>query len=132
VGRLLEVLRRHGVNPTAQRLAVAEFVLASRSHPTADEVFEEVHRRSPKVSRATVYNTLNLFVERELLRTQVLREGALVFDPNVGRHHHFVDDDTGEIHDVPWTALRVRGQKALRGFEVRDHQVVLRGRRRRR
>ena len=128
--QLLLALRTHGIQPTAQRLAVARFVLDADSHPTADEVWEKVRQRSPTLSRATVYNTLNLFVEKGLLRTQAVREGALVFDPHVARHHHFIDAETGEIHDVPWEAVRVTGEKSLRGFEVQDYQVVMRGRRR--
>lgn len=128
--QLLLSLRTHGIQPTAQRLAVARFVLEASSHPTADEVWEKVRRHSPTLSRATVYNTLNLLVEKGLLRTQAVREGALVFDPLVVRHHHLIDEETGEIHDVPWEALRVSGEKSLRGYEVRDYQVVMRGRKR--
>lgn len=128
--RLLLALRRHGIQPTAQRLAVARFVLGADSHPTADEVWDKVRQGSPTLSRATVYNTLNLFVEKGLLRTQAVRGGALVFDPHVARHHHFVDEETGEVFDVPWNAVKVQGHKALQGYEVRDYQVVMRGKRR--
>lgn len=128
--RLLLALRRHGIQPTSQRLAVAQFVLETKSHPTADQVWERVRRRSPTLSRATVYNTLNLFVEKGLLRAQVVREGAVVFDPHVARHHHLIDVETGDIHDVPWEAVRVTGEKSLPGFEVEDYRVVMRGRRR--
>lgn len=127
---LLQELRAHGIQPTAQRLAVARFVLDARSHPTADEVWDKVRQRNPTLSRATVYNTLNLFVEKGLLCTQALREGALVFDPCVTRHHHFIDEKTGAIHDVPWGALAVSGEQSLAGYEVRDYQVVMRGRKR--
>jgi len=127
---LLVALRQSGIQPTAQRLAVAQFVLEARSHPTADEVWEKVRRKSPTLSRATVYNTLNLFVEKGLLRTQAVREGALVFDPLVTRHHHFIDEESGEIYDVPWDAVKVTGEKTLRGYEVKDYQVVMRGKRR--
>lgn len=126
----LLLLREHGVQPTAQRLAVAGFVLGTTSHPTADEIFEEVRRRSPTISRATVYNTLHLLAAQGLVRTQVVREGAIVFDPRVERHHHFVDEETGEIHDVPWEALKVSGEESLRDYTVSDLQVVMRGRRR--
>jgi Fur family iron response transcriptional regulator len=127
---LLQALRAHGIQPTAQRLAVARFVLEAKTHPTADEVWERVRRQSPTLSRATVYNTLNLFVEKRLLRTQAVREGALVFDPRVQRHHHFIDEETGEIHDVPWDAVKVTGEKSLRGYDVSEYQVVMRGRKR--
>ena len=127
---LLQALRGHGIQPTAQRLAVARFMLEAKSHPTADEVWEQVRKRSPTLSRATVYNTLNVFVEKGLLTTQALREGALVFDPRVARHHHFVDEETGAIHDVPWEAVKVTGEASLREYEVTEYQVVMRGRKR--
>ena len=126
---IIQVLRRHGIQATPQRIAVAEYVLAVRTHPSAAEVWEQVRRRCPTLSRATVYNTLNLFVDKGLLKTQVLKEGTVVFDPRVDAHHHFIDVDTGKIYDVPWQALKVSGAKALRGFDVREYQVILRGRR---
>lgn len=79
------------------------------------------------VSRATVYNTLNLFVAKGLLRHLVLTEGRLVFDPNVEKHHHFIDEQTGRIYDVPWKALDVARVDEIEGFEIRDYQVLLRG-----
>jgi Fur family iron response transcriptional regulator len=84
------------------------------------------------ISRATVYNTLNLFVEKGLLHEHVLAEGRLVYDPNTERHHHFIDEATGRIHDVPWEALRVEGVESLPGaFAVREYAVVMRGKKKR-
>ncbi len=124
-----DVLRARGIQPSAQRLAVADYVLSTEEHPSADQVFARVRERFPAISRATVYNTLNLFVAKGLLREHVLAEGRVVFDPNVEPHHHFIDEETGAIQDVPWDALEVRGAHGLRGLDVRDFQVVLRGRR---
>lgn len=125
---LAETLRERGIQPSAQRLAVAEYVLRTDAHPSADQVFAEVRTRVPMISRATVYNTLNLFVRKKLLRPLVLAEGKVVFDPNVAPHHHFVDEATGAIHDIPWDALDVRRIEALKGVQVREYQVVVRGR----
>ena len=125
---LADTLRAHGIQPSAQRLVVAEYVLRTEEHPSADQVWTRVKRRLPVISRATVYNTLNLFVAKGLLRQLVLAEGKVVFDPHVAPHHHFIDDRTGAIHDIPWDALDVRKIDALRGVKVREYQVVLRGR----
>ena len=127
---ILTTLAEHGIQPTPQRIAVAEYVLSATDHPTADEVWAKVRRRCPTLSRATVYNTLNLFAEKGLLRSQPLREGVAVFDPRIAPHHHFIDDDTGRVFDIPWDAVKVTGEKSLQGIEVREYQVVLRGRRR--
>jgi Fur family transcriptional regulator, iron response regulator len=125
---LLTVLREHGIQPSAQRVAVARHVLETREHPAADQVFEAVRRTFPTLSRATVYNTLHLFVEKGLLRELVLAPGKVVFDPKMEPHHHFIEESSGRIHDVPWEALRVTRTDTLPGFDVKEYQVVMRGR----
>lgn len=125
------VLKDFGINPSAQRVAVAQYVLHTDEHPSADEVWTRVRKRFPHVSRATVYNTLNLFVEKGLLRQFVLTEGRLVFDSKTDDHHHFIDEDSGKIHDVPWDAVKVSIVSMLDGFEVREYQVVMRGKKKR-
>lgn len=122
-------LREHGIQPSAQRVAVARYVLDTEEHPSADQVWARVRDCCPMLSRATVYNTLNLLVGKGLLRSHVLAEGRVVFDPKVERHHHLIDEVSGRIHDVPWDAVRVSRVEAIDGFEVREYQVVMRGRR---
>jgi Fe2+ or Zn2+ uptake regulation protein len=129
---LADVLRafaHHGIQPSAQRVAVASWVLSTRAHPSADQVWAAVRERQPVLSRATVYNTLHLLVEKGLLQSLVLAEGRVVFDPVTEPHHHFVDDDTGEIIDIPADAIDVAQRRPIDGIDVRDLQVVLRGRR---
>jgi Fe2+ or Zn2+ uptake regulation protein len=126
----IEALRQHGIQPSAQRVAVAEYVLHTDEHPSADHVFGRVKRTFPMISRATVYNTLNLFVEKGLLRELVLSEGCVVFDPKTDAHHHFIDEATGRIHDIPWQAVKVSRIDRLKGYDVSEYQVVIRGRRR--
>ena len=125
---LIERLERAGIRPSAQRVAIAAYVLSTEDHPSADVVWSRVKAEFPMVSRATVYNTLQLFREHGLVQQLVLAEGSVVFDPKVEPHHHFVDDDTGAIHDIPWTALRVGKVDELEGVDVRDYMVVVRGR----
>ena len=125
----ISILRQCGIQPTPQRMAVVECVLASKTHPTADDVLISARKKCPTVSRATVYNTLNLLVEKGLIGMQTIREGAVVFDPNVQKHHHFIDEDTGEIYDIPWDQLEVKGKGKLKNFEIFEFQVIMRGRR---
>jgi len=124
-------LREHGINPSAQRLAIAQYVLHTDTHPSAEGVWTHVRKRFPQVSRATVYNTLNLFVERGLLRQFALAEGRTVFDPKLEDHHHFIDDESGAIYDVPWEAVAIPHAPRLEGFTVREYQMVIRGKRNR-
>jgi len=123
-------LKAYAIQPTAQRLAIAATVLHTDRHPSADEVFETVNRELPTVSRATVYNTLNLFVEKGLCRTLTLREGRIVYDPNMAPHHHLLDEESGRIYDLPWDALEVTLNTPIEGFDVTTMEVVVRANRR--
>jgi Fur family iron response transcriptional regulator len=122
------ILREHDIQPSAQRMAIAEYVFGTDEHPSADQIFAAVRPRLPIVSRATVYNTLNLLVKKGLLRELVLAPGKVVFDPRLDAHHHLIDEETGRIHDVPWDAVRVAHIEAIPGYQVREYQVVMRGR----
>ena len=125
----IAILRQCDIQPTPQRIAVVECVLTSKAHPTADDVLISARRKCPTVSRATVYNTLNLLVAKGLVGMQTIREGAVVFDPNVQKHHHFIDEETGDIYDIPWDQLEVKGKNKLKDFEISEFQVIMRGRR---
>jgi Fur family iron response transcriptional regulator len=128
---IVALLEEHGIQPSAHRVAVGEYVLTTEEHPSADRVWASVRERFPMISRATVYNTLNLFVEKKLLRELHLAPDSVVFDPNTDRHHHLIDDDTGQIHDIDWGQVEVRNVKTVGKFEVHDYQVVMHGRRKR-
>jgi Fur family transcriptional regulator, iron response regulator len=131
VTEIRERLKEHGIQPSAQRIAIASFILTTDEHPSADRIWSAVSANFPMISRATVYNTLHLFVEKGLLREVHLIEGCVVYDPMTERHHHFIDEETGRIYDVPWSSVDVRKVDGLRDFDVHEYEVVMRGRARR-
>lgn len=122
-----ELLEKAGIQASAQRVAVADYVLRTDEHPSADLVWKRVRDKFPWISRATVYNTLNLFVEKRLLQRLNIAEDSVVFDPIVETHHHFIDEKTGAIHDVPWDKVQVCNIETLSEYDVHDYQVVMRG-----
>ena len=111
-------------------MAVAQYVLTTHDHPSADRVWDRVRDRFPMISRATVYNTLNLFVEKGLLRELHLAEDSVVFDPKLERHHHLIDDDTGQIHDIAWNKVQIKSIKSISNYDINEYQVVMHGKRR--
>ena len=119
-------LQRYDITPTAQRLAVASVILQTDRHPSADEIFTAVNGSHPRVSKATIYNTLNLFVDKGLCRALTLREGRVVYDPNMAPHHHLVDETSGRIYDLPENSLSVTLHTPIEGFDVTTMEVVVR------
>jgi Fur family iron response transcriptional regulator len=107
------LLRRHGINPTRQRLEIARALFSRTGHLSADQVLAAVNGRRPATSKATVYNTLNLFRDRGLIREVIANPNKVFYDPNTAPHHHFYDVDTGELTDIDARTVEVRGLPAL-------------------
>jgi len=99
--RIQSMLSAHGVQPTAQRVRIAELLFSCDQHLTAEQVLQALGREGARVSKATVYNTLNLFAARGLLKALSVDPECGQFDSNVEPHHHFHVEDTGELIDVP-------------------------------
>ena len=122
-------LEEVGVQPTAQRIAICHYVLCEADHPTAEDVKEWVDRRFPKISMATVYNTLKTLVEANLIRELRLPHSTkLLYDRNMSDHHHFVDEESGQVTDIDAAQIEVK-PKLSKGFIVNEVQLVLSGRR---
>jgi Fur family iron response transcriptional regulator len=121
------LLERHGVLPTAQRLEIAELVLARPQHLSAEQVLSTVRANGSRVSKATVYNTLNLFCEHGLLRTVEVDPSRVYYDSTNEPHHHFYNVDTGELTDIPAEAIELTVHAALPpGTHQQDVDVVVR------
>jgi Fur family transcriptional regulator, iron response regulator len=90
-----------GIRPTAQRVQIAALLLSSPQHLSAEQILAALRTSGARISKATVYNTLNLFAARGLIR-QLCVDGARAwFDSNVDEHYHFHDLDSGRLIDVP-------------------------------
>lgn len=98
---ILRLFDAHGVLPTPQRLEVAEILLARPQHLSADQIIERLRDCGSKVSKATVYNTLNLFGDRGIVREVMVDPVRKFYDSTTRPHHHFYNVDTGELHDIP-------------------------------
>ncbi len=124
-------LETHGIRATAQRVRIAEVMLAAPCHLTAEQVLAELRRGTARVSKATVYNTLKLFVERGLVRQIHLDPDRCVYDSTREPHHHFQNIDTGEMIDIRSEDLAFARLPSLPpGTEIAAVDVVIRLRRR--
>ncbi len=95
-----QVLGNHTIRPTSQRIDIARVLLAKPQHLSADQVFSLVNTKDELVSKATVYNTLNLFVDKGLINQVVVDSRYIFYDSNTESHHHFYNEDTGLLQDI--------------------------------
>lgn len=123
------LLQGAGLRLTPQRLAIAHEVLA-QDHPTAAEVYDAVRERFPTMGLATVYATLNVMVERGLLRPLAF-ENAVRFDANVTPHANLICTACGRITDYDGCddVVRALRERAARdeGFLLEEHRLDLYG-----
>jgi len=125
------MLRSHAITPTAQRVRVGQILFARRQHLTAEQVLTQLREEGARVSKATVYNTLNLFASRGLLRELNVDATRSSFDSNTTPHFHFHVEDTGELIDVaPGDIQFARMPELPEGTEAAGIEVVIRVRRR--
>lgn len=125
-----DLLRRHGVNPTIQRVAITRVLFEQGTHLSAEELFQLVNATNPNVSKATVYNTLGLLADKGIVRAVIADPARVFYDPNTKPHHHFYDEATGELTDIDASDIHVTRLPALpEGSELQGVDVVIRVRR---
>jgi len=107
------MLRVHGITPTHQRIEIALVLFEKRWHPSAEQILAAVNVRYAESSKATVYNTLKLFLDKGLVRELIVDPSKVFYDSNTSVHHHFYDMSSGEITDIPAEGVRIDGLPAL-------------------
>src|SRR2546427_12513088 len=115
---IAQLLRRHGITPTHQRMEIAHVLFARREHLSADQILSLVNSRYAEASKATVYNTLKLFLEKKLIRELIVDPAKVVYDPNTEPHHHLYDVVSGRLTDIPAKDVGVVGLPPLPAGKV--------------
>lgn len=113
-------LRTHGVMPTHQRLEIAQVLFEREQHVSADQVLARVNVLNAETSKATVYNTLKLFVEKRLVRELIVDPCKVFYDSNASDHQHFYDVSSGRLTDIPADQVRLQGLPPLPEGMVAD------------
>ena len=124
---LSERLRSRGIAPTHQRIEIANALFTRCEHQSADQIMAVVNAHHSETSKATVYNTLRLFLEKGLVREVIVDPSKIFYDPNTAPHHHFYNLDSGELTDIPVDSLQVAGMPTLpEGMLAESIDVIVR------
>lgn len=120
-----------GLKMTGQRKVILNVLEQSDDHPSVEDVFARAKEIDSSVSMATVYRTLSLLDEMDLVIKHEFKEGFARFEVNAEHHHHMIDLETGhviEFQNEKLEALKEEIAKEL-GYELVDHTLELYGRR---
>lgn len=131
VERFTAYLREHNLPVTAQRLAIAEVLLTSEHHLSAEEVAKEVTARGRSAGTATVYRTIDTLLESGLLVERDFGEGFRRFEParDVPNHEHLVCTQCGKVEEFRDERLERMTTIVAesRGFARQRHRLVIHG-----
>ncbi|KXB82118.1 transcriptional regulator, Fur family [Prevotella sp. DNF00663] len=121
-------LVERGIRPSAQRLAIMDYLLTHFTHPTVEDVYQGLHDEIPTLSRTTVYNTLHLLAERNAVQMITIDDRQACYDGNTAPHVHFFCKKCGKIvdlmdEDVPTFKL----PKTVHGHVVDEVQLYYKG-----
>ena len=124
---ILSLFERHGILPTPQRIEVAEILLDKPQHLSAEQIIDRLRDAGSGVSKATVYNTLNLFAERGVVKECMVDPVRKFYDSSTHPHHHFYNVDTGELSDIPDDRVRFSDLPALpEGTQTESVELLIR------
>ena len=114
---------------TDQREAILKFLLNTRSHPTADDIYDEVREEIPNISKATVYRNLKVLKEVGQVRELNLDGTKGRFEVAIASHYHFRCENCGRVLDLdtPINTELDREVAKQTGLRISHHQLEFRG-----
>jgi Fur family iron response transcriptional regulator len=121
------LIDEHGILPTPQRIEIAHILLDRPQHLSAEQIIERLRAADSGVSKATVYNTLNLFSAHGLIKEVMVDPVRKFYDSTTRPHHHFYNVDSGELSDIPDEQVRFAELPGLpEGTESESVEVLIR------
>lgn len=96
---LVVLLKDAGIKPSVQRLMILDYLVKNYTHPTVDVIYQALYKEIPTLSKTTVYNTLDLFSQHNLVQKIFIEENEIRYDVNTDVHGHFKCVDCGKISD---------------------------------
>lgn len=122
--RLIE----HGVKPSAQRIAIMDYLMTHYTHPTVDDVYQGLSPQMPTLSRTTVYNTLRMLADSKSAQLLTIDDHHVCYDGNTAPHVHFICRRCGRVIDMmAERAPALKRPKMVDGQLVDEAQLYYRG-----
>ena len=122
----VKLLQDRGVRPTAQRLAVYEYLLTHRTHPSADAIYEALKPQYPSFSRTTIYNSVKALMQAGLIRVVTIDPLEQHFDGEAADHGHCRCEQCGRLFDFEFPGEHI-ARLIPDGFTVNRQDVFFTG-----
>lgn len=125
----IATLREAGVRITPQRQAILNFLIHSKTHPTADEIYQSLSPDFPNISVATIYNNLKVFKKTGIVKELTYGDASSRFDFDTQNHYHVICENCGKIVDFHYPSLHEIEKLAqyVTDFNITHHRMEIYG-----
>ena len=119
-----KLLLDHEIRPSVIRIMIYEFLKNTKSHPTVDDIYQEIQPLAPTLSRTTVYNTVKLFSDKGLLKVLPIEGTQIRYDADTNFHGHFLCNNCKKVFDFE---INKSNESGLDGFSIDQREVFYSG-----
>lgn len=123
---LKNILEAASIKPTFERLSILQYLDKKHNHPTAAMIYDEVLKKVPTISKTTVYNSLNLFIDKGFVTPLYITGSEVRYDFATKPHHHFFCEKCGKIYDLE-VECPIFKKKHFQGHLIREQHGYFRG-----
>lgn len=122
----IAILENKDIRPSQIRIKIYEFISKDKIHPTVDDIYNTLKESIPTLSKTTVYNTLNLFKEKNLIKSLNLNDNTMRYELNRSLHAHFKCNNCTAIYDIPAT-LKLNMPDDLKDATIEGENIIVTG-----
>lgn len=121
-----DFLKSNEIKPSYQRIKIFEYLMNSKSHPHVDDIYRALINEIPTLSKTTVYNTLNLFIEKGIIHMITIDGTEVRYDADLTDHGHFRCESCGRVYDFK-VVMREVETDLPDGFIINQKDLYFRG-----
>lgn len=126
--RVLDRLHEYNIKPSVQRIAIMDYLMKHRTHPTVDEIYTALSPQMPTLSKTTVYTTLKVLTDQGAAQMLTIDERNTCYDADTSLHAHFLCRHCGKVYDLPMNTKSLRAySREAPGYEVQEVHCYYKG-----
>lgn len=127
IDNIEKYLRDHGISPSYQRKRIFEYLYNSKDHPSVNEIYSVLIDEIPTLSKTTVYNTLNLFIEKKIAESIIIDENEFRYQiVDDKKHAHFKCEVCNNLYDIE-IDIDSLNIDSLKGFDIHEQSFYFKG-----
>lgn len=119
-----QVLSHYNIRPSVIRLMIYDYLKGTKTHPTVDDIYRELVKKAPTLSKTSVYNSVKLFTQKGLVKVISIDGTQIRYDADICHHGHFKCEKCDSVFDF---STNSNLDKGLDGFEIKQREVFYSG-----